>query len=64
MEPLNESSIVVKEVEQSKVIWPSASEKRSKPEEIAWLSKTKDQREREIEADLDDNDYGDNDSFE
>ncbi len=54
---LNESSIGhVKEVETSKVMWPSASEFRGKKKDddnIAWMSKTKEQRERELSAEMD-----------
>lgn len=69
VEELNESLIGhVKEVETSKVMWPSASESRGKKKDddnIAWMSKTKEQRERELSAELDeDNNDADNDSFE
>ena len=49
-------------------MWPSASESRGKKKDdvnIAWMSKTKEQRERELSAEMDeDNNDGEYDSFE
>ena len=49
-------------------MWPSASESRGKKKDdvnIAWMSKTKEQRERELSAEMDeDNSDGEYDSFE
>lgn len=46
---LDESSI---HKESEGIMWPSAAEKK---EPISWMSKPKEQREREIEQELDDN---------
>lgn len=51
-EILNESSVNDSEPPQQ-ILWPSAAEKREEPSKIQWLSKTKEQKEREIERELD-----------
>jgi hypothetical protein len=50
---LDESSIH-KDPESQSIMWPSAADKKD-PSAFSWLNKPKEQREREIEDELDDN---------
>ena len=38
-------------------MWPSAADKKDEPNKIQWLSKTQEEKERDIEKDLENDDY-------